>query len=170
MKVPLVMLLFAATAIAQNAPSIPPACGADGVKFNVKTDKAQHPSVQPENGKAVVYFVQDDDSFEAHPRPTTRLGLDGSWVGANHGDSYFYISVDPGEHHLCASPQSMLIGLSEPSAAHFTAESGKSYYFQVRNSWSRDQGGMRVELLPLDSDEGQFLASRFAFSTSQPKN
>jgi len=114
--------------------------------------------------------VEDDDSYEAHPKPTIRLGVDGSWVGANHGDSYFYIAVDPGEHHLCASSQALLVGLNETSAAHFTAEAGKSYYFQVRSTWLRDHGETRVELLPLDSDQAQFLASRFAFSTSQPKN
>jgi hypothetical protein len=28
---------------------------------------------------------------------------------------------------------------------------------------------MKIELLPLDSDQGQLLASRFAFSRSRPK-
>jgi hypothetical protein len=28
---------------------------------------------------------------------------------------------------------------------------------------------MKIELLPLDSDQGQLLASRFAFSSSRPK-
>jgi Protein of unknown function (DUF2846) len=176
MKATLVILLFAlfaATALAQNTPTaVAPGCGTASAKFNVKTDKSQHPLAQPETGKAVVYFLEDDNSFESSPKPTTRLAVDGSWVGANHGDSYFYISVDPGEHHLCASWQSFVgFGMHETSAAaHFTAEAGQSYYFRVRNTWLREHGVTRVELLPVDSDEGQLLASRFAFSSSQPKD
>lgn len=173
MKAALVMLLFAATALAQTASTaVAPGCGAADAKFTVKTDKSQHPSAQPENGKAVVYFMKDDSSFESSPRPTTRMGIDGSWVGANHADSYFFVTVDPGEHHLCASWQSWIgFGMRETSAAaHFTAEPGQTYYFRVRNTWLREHGVTHVDLSPLDSDEGQLLASRYAFSKSQPKD
>jgi hypothetical protein len=171
MKATLVMLLLAAAAFAQNAPAIAPGCGAADAKFSVKTDKSQHPSAQPEKGKAVIYFMEDDDSFESFPRPTTRLGIDGTWVGANHGDSYFYVTVEPGEHHLCASWQGLVVIRAQETsaAAHFTAEAGQSYYFRVRNTWLREHGVTRVELSPLDSDEGQLLASRYAFSSSQLK-
>jgi hypothetical protein len=174
MKASLVVLLFATTAIAQkNAPptASAPGCGTTQIKFRVKSDKAQHPTAKPEKDKALIYFLEDDSSFESHPLPTTRVGVDGEWVGANHGDSYFYVSVDPGEHHLCASWQSFVgVGAHETSAAaHFTAEPGQTYYFRVRNTWLREHGVTRVELTPLDSDEGQLLASRFAFSESQRK-
>lgn len=174
MKFALIMLFVTATALAQNASTqatAAPGCGDHGIKFSVKADKSQHPSAQLDKDKAIVYFMEDDDSFESAPKPTTRLGVDGSWVGANHGDSYFYVSVEPGEHHLCASWQSfVVVGAKETSAAaHFTAEPGQTYYFRVRNTWLREHGRTRVELLPLDNDEGQLLASRYAFSTSQPK-
>ena len=39
---------------------------------------------------------------------TTRVGLDGIWVGANHGKSYFFVLVNPGDHHLCVAQQTML--------------------------------------------------------------
>ena len=174
MKFALVMLFVTATSLAQDASTqatTAPGCGEHSAKFSVKTDKSQHPSAQLEKGKAVVYFMEDDDSFESNPKPTTRLGVDGSWVGANHGDSYFYVTVEPGEHHLCASWQSfVVIGAKQTSAAaHFTAEPGQAYYFRVRNTWLRDHSQTRVELLPLDNDEGRLLASRYAFSTSQPK-
>lgn len=174
MKATLVMLFFAAAALGQtvtNNPATVPGCGVATAKFDVKTDKSQHPSAQPESGKALVYFMEDDDSFESNPKPTARIGVDGSWVGANHGDSYFFLSVDPGEHHLCSSWQSFVaFGARETSAApHFTAEAGQTYYFRVRNTWIGDHLH-QVDLLPVDSDEGQLLASRFAFSTSHPKN
>ncbi|MGA8617567.1 MAG: hypothetical protein WB660_03470 [Candidatus Sulfotelmatobacter sp.] len=174
MKILFVVLLLCASSLAQSvasAPAVAPGCGGANVKFDVKTNKSHHPIAQPESGKAIVYFVEDDNGFESFPKPTTRVGLDGGWVGANHGDSYFYFSVDPGEHHLCASWQSLvIIGAQETTAAaHFTAEAGQAYYFRVKNVWLRDHGHGHVELLPLDNDEGQLLASRFALSTSHPK-
>jgi hypothetical protein len=138
----------------------------------VKTDKAQHPITQPGNGRAVLYFVEDDSNFQSTPKPTTRIGLDGTWIGANHGNSYFYLTVEPGEHHLCASWQST-VGFgtrNKSAAAHFTAEPGGVYYFRVENTWLRESMILGIELSPLDSDEGQLLASKFAYSTSHVKD
>ncbi len=69
-----------------------------------------------------MYFLQDDKVFESRPRPTVKWGVDGNWVGATQRDTYFYLSVDPGEHHLCAEWESaVLINVGRPSAAgHFT--------------------------------------------------
>lgn len=92
-------------------------------------------------------------------------------MGANHGNSYFYISVDPGVHHLCASwqPAVLLLKVQKAAAAHFT-ETGGVYYFEVKNKWWRDHGGTGIiSLDPLDSDEGQLMANKFSFSVSQPK-
>ena len=174
MKAALSCIFLAATALGQNVISHPSnrsrmRCRDREVRCEDRQGSA--PSAQPESGKALVYFLEDDDSFESNPKPTTRIGVDGSWVGANHGDSYFYFSVDPGEHHLCTSWQSFVaFGARETSAAaHFTAEAGQTYYFRVRNTWIGDHLH-QVDLLPVDSDEGKLLASRFAFSTSHPKN
>ena len=173
MKTILVVLLLLETALSQTKSSVvsAPGCGSENSKYSVKTDKSEHPAAQPERDKALVYFLEDDSSFESRPLPTTRLGVDGKWVGANHGDSYFYVVIDPGEHHLCASWQSWVgFGMRETgAAAHFTAEPGQTYYFRVRNTWLREHKVTRVELNPVDSDEGQLLASRYAFSSSQPK-
>lgn len=169
-----VLFLLAATALAQNSPTgtaMAPGCGATDIKFDVKTDKSQHPAIQPDPGKAVVYFVEDDTLFQSRPVPLTRIGLDGTWVGANKGNSYFYLTVDPGEHHLCANWQSF-VGFGahhQSAAAHFTAEPGQAYYFTVKNTWLREVMIAKIELAPLDSDQGQLLASRFAFSSSHPK-
>ena len=72
-----------------------PGCGAANIEFNVKTDDKQHPAVQPDAGKANVYFLQDDAAFLAHTIPTTRFGINGAVVGATHSNSYFYITIDP---------------------------------------------------------------------------
>jgi hypothetical protein len=107
MRTILLLFLIASPAFAQSAPGVAmaPGCGAFSVTFSVKTNKNQHPFAQPDAGKALVYFVEDDSNFNATPKPTVRVGLDGAWVGATHGNSYFYFSVDVGEHHLCASWQ-----------------------------------------------------------------
>jgi len=174
MKAALVLLLLASPAFAQDKltdTAVAPGCGADDSKYDVTTNKTQHPLTQPDAGKALVVFIEDDSDFGSRPRPTTRAGLDGGWVGATHGNSYLYFSVDPGEHHLCASWQKAVIVRQghKTAAAHFTAEAGKVYYFRVRNSWHREHGTALIDLTPLDSDEGLLLANRFALSTSHPK-
>ena len=140
-----------------------PGCGSPDTTFDVKTVTGQHPA-QPEAGKAVVYFIQDDSAFITRPRPTTRMGMDGEWVGATHSNSYLYFSVNPGVHHICASWQGWN---QEVGAAHFTAEAGGVYYFEAKNSYWN--GSTSIRLNPLDSDEGQLLLNRFSFSTSRPK-
>jgi hypothetical protein len=169
-----VLCAFGSTAFAQDkAPDTAsaPGCGPDGAKFDVKKYGDKHPAPQPEPGKALDYFFQDDSNFESVPRPTTMAGVDGKWVGATQSSSYFYVSVDPGEHHVCAKWQT-IVGLREghlAAAAHFTAEAGKIYWFRVKNSWWRETERANMKLEPLDSDEGLLLASKFAYCTSREK-
>jgi hypothetical protein len=174
----LLLFAFAVPSFAQNAPTetaAAPGCGAENTKFDVKTDHSKHPFVKPEPGKALVYFLQDDSYFLSTPRPTTRFGLDGNWVGATQANAYFYVSVNPGEHHLCAGWQSF-VGFNvaqKSAAAHFTAEPGGVYIFVVNDH--ADRGGDEhqrpagMKLSALDSDEGQLLMSKFGFSTSRAR-
>jgi Protein of unknown function (DUF2846) len=157
--------------LAQTGNAGTPGCGAPNAKFAVNTEKGQPHPAQPDAGKALVYFIEDDSEFESSPKPTTRIGVDGEWVGATHGNSYFHASIAPGVHHLCASWQTtVLLGQGhKAAAAHFTAEAGGVYYFSVKNEWLREHGTASVSLTPLDSDEGQLLADKLSFSTSQPK-
>jgi hypothetical protein len=148
-----------------------PGCGGANTEFDVKTDDKQHPAVQPDAGKALVYFLQDDAAFLSRPRPTTRFGIDGAWVGATHSNSYFYITIDPGVHHLCASWQGF-VGLGpqrREAALHFTAEAGNNYFFRAKNVGNPDTKTPVILLKPMDSDEGALLISQFAFSISTPK-
>jgi hypothetical protein len=148
-----------------------PGCGPATEKFDVVTSKNDPSPVPAEAGRALLYVIQDDTHFESRPRPTTRVRVDGQWVGATRGNSYLRAALDPGEHHLCASWQSF-VGISmgiKMAALHFTAEQGKTYYFRVKDKWLRDHGPGDIEFEALDSDEGQILASKFAFSTSHLK-
>jgi hypothetical protein len=164
--------LLTSSAFAQDKPTGgagAPGCGGPKIKFEVKTEKGQRPALT-DTGKALVYFIENDSQFDSFPSPTTRMGIDGEWVGATH-NSYFYSSVSPGVHHLCASWQKAVILLQgrQTAAAHFTAEAGGVYYFEVKNIWHREHGAGDISLRPLDSDEGQLLANKFSYSTFQPK-
>jgi Protein of unknown function (DUF2846) len=146
-------------------------CGPSSVEFKVKTDKNQHPAAEPEAGKALVYVF---DTVKLDPglvigTVTLRVGLDGSWVGANHGDSYFYFPVDPGDHRICAQWQSTFERLSKlASAISLTAEAGQVYYFRaIADARSHDRGAVRLEAL--DPAEALLLTASSAYSTSHPK-
>jgi hypothetical protein len=177
-KILLGILLLAVPVIArgqgaQDAAALARAagCGPANVEFNVKTDKNQHPAAEPEAGKALVYVF---DTVKLDPglalgTVTLRVGLDGSWVGANHGDSYFYFPVDPGDHRICAQWQSTFERLSKlASAISLTAEAGQVYYFRaIADARSHDRGAVRLEAL--DPAEALLLTASSAYSTSHPK-
>jgi hypothetical protein len=168
MKIAFVALLFAASAWAQDpAAGLPPACGSENINFNVKLDDTQHTLVQPYPGKAMVYFIQDKGKYPPGfmGAVVTRIGLDGKWVGENKNNSYFSVSVEPGEHHLCAYVQSRLGHPLE--LLHFTAEAGRVYYFDVR-AVSSDYG-QYLFFSSVDSDQGKYLIASFPLSVSTPK-
>jgi hypothetical protein len=179
MKTLLAILLFASPLFAQDqaaAARTAAGCGPNEVKFTVKTDKKQHPTAQPEAGKAIVY-VFGGDGFDVgglvvggRETLTTRWGVDGLWVGAGYRNSYFFFSLDPGDHHLCAGRQSN----SKPSAAtSFTAEAGKAYYFHTRSRHSgnhaHNYGPGETELEPLDPAAAQLLIANSPFTIFQEK-
>lgn len=166
----LLFVLCISFASAQQDSSGGPGCGPDKQRVDVTTTK-NFPAVQADASKAMVYVIQDDSHFESRPRPTTRIGIDGTWAGATQGGSFFRLALDPGEHHLCASWQGFVgIGVgTRVSALHFTAEPGKSYYFRVRDRFIRDHGLADLEFSAIDGDEGQLLASKAALSSSHPK-
>ncbi|HLJ41461.1 MAG TPA: DUF2846 domain-containing protein [Candidatus Acidoferrales bacterium] len=162
-----------------------PGCGPANIKFDVSTTKAQHPSVAPPSGKALVYFLQDDFKYDSRPRPTTRFAIDGTWVGATHSNSYFYVAVNPGEHDAYANWQSDVIPFSvgtprrATAAAHLVTEAGKTYYFRAQDITKTDHTGgehdteyvskAQIVLEPINGDEAQVLMSTFSLSSSRQK-
>jgi len=165
MKSALIALLLTASAFGQT-PSGPAtsACGSKDASFDVKLDKTQHTLAQPAAGKALVYFIQEKGTD--HFAVTTRIGIDGAWVGANKNSSYFAVSVDPGEHHVCANAQSFRghpLGL-----VHFTAEAGKVYYFDARVMYGA-VSDLYFFLGAVDSDQAIHLIDSLPLSVSTPK-
>jgi hypothetical protein len=142
MKSRLFILLVCATlvpAVCARAKTIlPDACGDDKVTFEVKPKKDQPAPAPPAAGKAQIIFVEDQNSRYYLGFLTVRYGVDGAWVGANNGNSYFALTVDPGLHHLCVSGQD---DKHMVEAVSFTAEPDKVYYFAAQIAVTGGGGG-----------------------------
>lgn len=133
-------------------------CGSDDIHFDVKMDKNQHALTQPATGKALVYVFEDD--LTGGGLPTTRVGFDGKWAGANVPDSYFFAAVTPGVHRLCLNWQ----GHPKMGAARdFTAETGKVYFFLAGIAAS---GSEAFALDEVPEAEGHFLIASHGLGTS----
>lgn len=146
-------------------PVLPAACGDAQASIAVKLDQARHTVSQPDPGLALVYFIEDMGRGGAGT--TTKIGMDGKWVGANKSNSYFSVSVMPGEHHLCAAIEPS-DAWSYVELAHFTAEAGKTYFYRTRIIITRD-GIEYFSLLPLDSDAGEYAVSIYRMATAHAK-
>jgi hypothetical protein len=136
------------------------ACGPDNIEFSVATDESKHPTPAPENGKAMIYVVQ-----RAGGAYKFKFGADGKWLGALKDGTYFYATVDPGEHHLCVKGH---LPLWKGMSWHrLTAKQGETYYFFVRVL----AGGGRDELtlVEVDPDQGKGLVAWSKFISSQAK-
>ncbi|MFZ0291430.1 MAG: hypothetical protein WBV26_08655 [Candidatus Sulfotelmatobacter sp.] len=171
MKTALVVILLAVSTFVQDQSAIvaaEAACGAKDIKFAAKQDATQHPTPQPDADKALVYVVQEIGQLQCTGCALTRVGMDGSWVGANQGSSYFFFAADPGDHHLCMNWQSRLDYRSRSFAmANFTAEAGKVYYFRARIFPGHYD--YSFDLDPINGDQGKYLVASSAFSVSHPK-
>jgi hypothetical protein len=177
LRVTWLMMLFACPLFAQDSAANAPeagGCGPNNVQFEVKTDKKQHPTAQPEAGKALVFVIGDTwgDHVAVHVgTPPTRFGIDGKWVGANGYRSYFFFAVDPGGHFLCTNVQAIIERAvkSSTAARSFTAEAGKSYYFRTVTPDAGASGGP-TKIVPVDPAEAQVMMANKAFSTFHVKN
>jgi hypothetical protein len=168
---------------------LPDACGDDSVKFDVATQKDQLAPASPAAGQAQIVFIE---SFVRNigwigGGPIIRFGMDGAWVGADKGDSYFTLTVNPGVHHLCASLQTISGRMKKNSVelTSFTAEPGKTYYYQFTLSvgahstmgasgpGATNGGGASTDfsfdLAAVNDDVGRFRIKASPLATSKPK-
>lgn len=183
MKAVLILLLFASAVLAkaQDQDEAPDsrrtaavnqaqaACGPFDTHFDIKLDETYHSLSIPEPGKALVYVIEEQ-KFRFLNDVTVRIGLDGAWVGANRGNSYFSFSVNPGEHHLCGDWKigALYGGNRLVTLAGFTTEAGKVYFFRARASGAKDEEAI-LDLDLVNSDEGQLLVAASALSNAHAK-
>lgn len=143
MKSKLVLMLFCASLVpavqAKAKTILPDACGDDSVKFDVKAEKNQPAPAPPPAGSAQIIFVEEQNRRAGFHLVTVRYGVDGNWVGANYGDSYFVLNVAPGIHHVCVNAQGDKKAVGVTS---FTTEAGKVYYYEASTTVTTSGGGM----------------------------
>lgn len=162
------LLLAAASlslpALAQSTAPVT-GCGDPAIHFDVETDRGLHPSPMAP-GRALIFLLEDDSAVSGFRKPTVRFGLDGKWLGATHGNSYFFAYVDPGSHHLCSNWQDAEVFSRKTQTARtldFNVEAGKTYYFQVTNSF-RGASRTTTTLEPVTTTNQEDLLADFDFS------
>jgi len=173
----LVPLTFAVQA---KCTTLPDNCGDDKVQFDVRTEKHQPAPAPPQAGKAQIVFIEAMDKNLACwscGSPTSRFGMDGAWVGATQGNSYFTLDIAPGEHHLCMDWQSAFGRLRQKlGMAEFTAEAGKTYYFEAKVKIkehnygdSNSQVDRDLDFVQISDDEGRYRvkAAALAIATAR---
>ena len=103
----------------------------------------------------------------------SRIRPHGAWVGATKGDSYFTVTVDPGEHNLCASMQSAPTRMKKTftQMASITAEAGKVYYFEaaVKMTGAMDASTATFSFAQLPEADGKYRIKAWKLATSKPK-
>ena len=160
----LLLCAFVVTAVQARATVLPDACGSDKVRFDVTTQLGQPLPAAPEAGKARIVFIETTTGMSV----TSRIGMDGAWVGADQGNSYFALDVTPGVHHLCANWQSTFAVLDKNIALFpLTAEPGKVYYIRVKIMMGKDF--VDFDLAPVNEDEARYLIKVSALSAGTPK-
>ncbi|MFP5234603.1 MAG: hypothetical protein ACLGSD_01765 [Acidobacteriota bacterium] len=170
-KMIVALFLFCTPLFAADRPAPPSsACGDMHVRLAVDLDNSAHGIPAPEHGKARVVFIQETGQVTNWGYLTTRIGIDGKWVGANKKNSYFSVSVDPGEHHLCLALQSAFARFAPQviQLEHVNAEAGAIYYYRSRIIDS-EHGPQYLVFDPVDSDEAKYLINSYPLSTSHPK-
>lgn len=144
------------------------ACGPDEEKFTV-SEAAAKGQITPlaKNLSRIVVFPEAI-SVVAGCRYTTRIGIDGQWVGATCPGSYLSYDVHPGEHHVCADLQKK--NQNDVALYQLTAEAGRVYYFRAEIiDFNRYGVNTAMHLEPVNEDEGQLLLQLRAKSTSKSK-
>ena len=163
MKTLLLVAVLASAAFAQDQAAITAAqssCGPKDTQFDVKVERGPHATPQVSGDRALVFVVEGVGQLRCWGC-TTKVAVDGAWVGATKGNSYLSFSVEPGEHHLCAQSGGIVL-------ANFTAEPGKVYYFRAR-TMRGVAGSYSSDLDSINSDQGKLLVASSPLGVSQVK-
>lgn len=163
-----VILMAGTMAWGQALVAADDSCGAAGVSFRVDAATGAMPAAPPA-GKALVVFIEKD--VGASFASTTLAGMDGHWMGATHGASWFAFAADPGVHHLCAQTHfsGWIGGDTGAALLHFNAQAGRTYYFEAKNLAFSAERQTDVSLTAVDADEGRYLVSTEKFVASKRK-
>lgn len=176
LSIPLLFCALPQQAAAESAQTldktaiVKQACGSKSINFDVKLDDTQHELTQPNPQKALVYFIQDLGLISTHDLLgafTTKVGMDGAWIGAVQNYSYFSVYVAPGEHHFCVNPQSHFSPGREMEFAPLMAEAGRVYYFRIRQFSGYEGHGLEFD--QTNRDQALYMIASYPQSVSKPK-
>lgn len=96
------------------------ACGTNEVNYKADTDKKQHPTPDAPADKALIYVMRTTMlGYKIH----SKLAVDGEWKGVNRGKTYFFFTLEPGEHYFCSESENQ-------DYLKLDVEAGKTYYLQ----------------------------------------
>lgn len=153
----------------------PAPCGNPATKFGVKTEKRDGAPAPPAQGKAQIVFLENQNvPLEPLGFPgrlaTVRFGVDGEWVGADRGSSYFAVDVSPGVHHLCANWQQVGSDVKKDiDLTSFTAVPDKTYYFSAHVRYVSLDAPYEFGMKQLNPDMGQYRISALKLAKSRVK-
>jgi hypothetical protein len=110
------------------AASLPGGCGDDAVQYKVKTEKARALDVPaPGSSQLVVIHTLAGDDWNG--QPIARIAVDGKWLGAVKGHTYFTADIAPGPHTVCVSRQTSIRAEKDNvSVSSINAQPGQPVY------------------------------------------
>jgi hypothetical protein len=151
-----------------RATTLPDACGDEKVKVDVAVQKPSSAPPAANATTATLVFVQRLGG-SCIGCSVSRVGLDGTWIGANKGASFFSVTTAPGDHHVCALWEAPLAKIeNRVGLTDFEALAGQIYYFETEIT-PRSTGEFALRMKPISADMGTFLVSRSKQSVAIPK-
>jgi hypothetical protein len=151
-----------------RATTLPEACGDERIKVDVTAQKPSSALPAANATTATLVFVQRL-SESCIGCSVSRVGLDGTWIGANKGAGFFSVTTAPGKHHVCAfwdAPGARTENKVE--LTELEALAGQIYYFEIEIG-PRSTGEFAMRLKPISADMGTFLVSRSKQSVATRK-
>jgi hypothetical protein len=110
------------------ASSLPAGCGDDAVQYKVKTEKAKVPDA-PASGSSQLVVIHTLAGDDWNGQPIARIAVDGKWLGAVKGRTYFAVDIAAGPHTVCVSRQSSIRAEKENvSLSSINAQPGQPVY------------------------------------------
>jgi hypothetical protein len=153
------VLLLVPPAMAGKLPS---ACGSFGAHPSIRLQSYAKSLSPIPTGMARLVFVQQ---IGICPHcGVVRVALDGKWIGANKGDSWFAATIPPGEQHICVAWNAPFVKITNRiQLTELNAKPGKTYYLETTAVTGKYQIN-RLLLATTTQDEADFLISNLKMS------
>lgn len=148
----LCIALFAPNSVGEQWPA---SCGPKDEAYDLTIERAVAPEPSAPSEHAAVYFLTKLSRLN---RASYMVAIDGKWVGALRGDSYFRTTALAGIHHACLWVKHM-----RPTLLELNLAAGKTYY--VRGHWLKGFARANIGAELINPDEGAFLVSTSKRST-----